>query len=443
MPPGINWLGDNSTKEAKLMNVVEKKQLVYGDVLVVGIDIAKKVQWARIYSPMGVDAIKPFKFHNNREGFLRLESKINEALNITGIQRIVIGMEPTGHYWKPLAYYLMERGYTVVTVNPYHVKKSKELEDNSQTKSDLKDAGTIAGLIQAGRFLHCLLPTGVYAELRNLSTARIQARKLLNSALNQLQAILDEFFPEYTGVFKKVLGMASTWVLRNCPFPQYVLSLTEEELANKLKEASSNRVGLKRAKELQNAARESIGVKEGLVGAYLKLLTIMDRVELAAAEIAQIETALEKALEETGLAEYLLSIPGIGVITASWFLAEVGDLSKFDDWRQIRKLAGLNLVENSSGMRIGSKKVSKRGRSGLRNLLYLASLVLVARNPEFKALYNHFKTRADNPLKKKQALIAISMKLIRVIFALAKNKTVYDPNKVLGDFREAQLQQAA
>jgi len=70
--------GPYLTKEAKLINNVEKKQLVYGDVLVVGIDIAKKVHWARVLGPMGVDVIMPFKFHNTREGFIRLESKINK-----------------------------------------------------------------------------------------------------------------------------------------------------------------------------------------------------------------------------------------------------------------------------------------------------------------------------------------------------------------------------
>lgn len=72
----------------------------------------------------------------------------------------------------------MEREYTVVKVNAYHVKQVKELDDNSQTKSDRKDSSIIAGLIKSGRFLNCLLPTGIYAELLNLSTARIQARKL-------------------------------------------------------------------------------------------------------------------------------------------------------------------------------------------------------------------------------------------------------------------------
>ncbi|WP_243137217.1 IS110 family transposase [Desulfofundulus thermobenzoicus] len=76
---------------------------------------------------------------------------------------------------------------------------------------------------------------------------------------------------------------------------------------------------------------------------------------------------MEKALAKTGLAEYLLSIPGIGVVTAASFLGEVGDLTRYEDWRQIRKLAGYNLTINQSGdSKKGSTKISKRGHSELR-----------------------------------------------------------------------------
>lgn len=57
---------------------------------------------------------------------------------------------------------------------------------------------------------------------------------------------------------------------------------------------------------------------------------------------------MAEALERTGLAAYLLSIPGVGVVTAASFLGEVGDLTRYQDWRQLRKLAGYNLTENSS-----------------------------------------------------------------------------------------------
>lgn len=136
------------------MQKAQKLSLVYGNVLLVGVDVAKKKHFARIHSQIGLDSVKPFQFHNNREGFHRLLSKICEAQSKEKADRVVVGMEPTGHYWKPLARFLQEHGYTVVIVNPYHVKKSKELEDNTQTKSDRKDAGIIVQLVKEGRFLN-------------------------------------------------------------------------------------------------------------------------------------------------------------------------------------------------------------------------------------------------------------------------------------------------
>jgi len=131
------------------------------------------------------------------------------------------------------------------------------------------------------------------------------------------------------------------------------------------------------------------------------------------------------------------------MVTAVSFLGEVGDPTRYEDWRQIRKLAGLNLTENSSGARKGKTGISKRGRPGLRNLLYQASLTLVAKNPQFRALYQHLKTRRENPLKSKQALIVIACKLLRVMFTLVKEKRLYDPEKVLGVYRQQQLRCAA
>ncbi|GAW93405.1 IS110 family transposase, partial [Calderihabitans maritimus] len=129
-----------------------------------------------------LDVVKPFSFQNTKDGFYRLVSKILKAKEIEQASRVVIGMEPTGHYWKPLAWFLTEQGYPVVIVNPLHVKRSKEMEDNSPGKTDRKDAGIIADLVSQGKFQHCILPKGIYAELRNLYVARQQQRRKLNSS---------------------------------------------------------------------------------------------------------------------------------------------------------------------------------------------------------------------------------------------------------------------
>ncbi|MFZ5923973.1 MAG: IS110 family transposase, partial [Bacillota bacterium] len=111
------------------MQKAQKLGLVYGNVLVVGVDVAKKNHFARIHNQMGLDAVKPFRFHNNKEGFYRLLSRICEAQSKEGTGRVVVGMEPTGHYWKPLARFLHDHGYTVVIVNPYHGVVAQDMLD--------------------------------------------------------------------------------------------------------------------------------------------------------------------------------------------------------------------------------------------------------------------------------------------------------------------------
>jgi transposase len=331
----------------------------------------------------------------------------------------------------------------VVTVNPFHVKRAKEFDDNSPTKNDRKDAWVIARRANDGDFFDPYLPEGVYADLRGLTQTRQQHRVKLNQALNQLQAVLDEFFPEFTTVFANPLGQAAMHVLRTHPFPADVLALPTERLASILKEASNRRVGLKRALQLQEAAKDSIGVSEGLQAARLRLRQCLEEVEFWKARLDETEAAMANALQKTGLAPFLLSVPGVGVVTAASLLGEAGDLSRYDDWRQLRKLAGYNLTENSSGQQQSKTHISKRGRPGLRCLLYQAALSLVAKNSQFKALYQYLKTRDQNRLSGKQALVAVACKLLRVLFTLARERRLYDPAKVLGEFRTNQLGLAA
>ena len=81
-----------------------------------------------------------------------------------GMETIIPGMEPTGHYWLNLGAYLQEQGMKPVHVNPHHVKKSKELDDNNPSKNDRKDPKTIAGLVNEGRFSYPYIPTGIYED---------------------------------------------------------------------------------------------------------------------------------------------------------------------------------------------------------------------------------------------------------------------------------------
>ena len=115
----------------------------------------------------------------------------------------------------------------------------------------------------------------------------------------------------------------------------------------------------------------------------------------------------------------------------------------FTSWHQLRKLAGLNLRENSSGQHKGSTRIGKRRRSPLRALLYRAVFQMVAVNADFKLLHQHFKHRVDNPLKPKQSLIALCGKLIRILFTLGTRPVDYSSERALGPVYRQLTNQAA
>lgn len=96
----------------------------------------------------------------------------------------------------------------------------------------------------------------------------------------------------------------------------------------------------------------------------------------------------------------MLSMTGMGVSIVYGFLAEVGDLKNYAYPKQIQKLAGLNLKENSSGKHKWQTRITKMGRSKLRALLFRATMPMVSKNPEFRNLHKHYTTRVNNTLKK-------------------------------------------
>ncbi len=426
-------------------NVNAKIQRITEGTLVVGVDIAKHTHVARSVDWRGIELGKPFTFENTRTGLQRLEQWLEELKRSHGKDYVLIGMEPTGHYWMVLAQHLRERGIPVVHVNPSHVKKSKELDDNSPTKNDVKDALTIARLVKDGRYAEPIVPTGVYAELRGGMNQRERLLEDMHRVKGRIHNWLDRFFPEFVPtVFKEWDGKAALAVLRKAWLPVDISEMDPEVIVHMWREADIKRgVGLKTAKKLVSTAQVSIGLREGSTMARQELQILMCQYDLIQQQLNQLEAQIAKLLAEIPGATQMLRIPGLGLSTVAGFLAEVGDLSLFTSWHQIRKLAGLNLKEDSSGKHKGKTVISKRGRSRLRALLYRGVFILAAKNSEFKLLHQHFKTRVNNPLKPKQSLVALCGKLIRILFTIGTRHVDYDPIRALGPAYRPLINQVA
>ena len=410
---------------------------------IVGIDIAKNVHWAGIILPNGKEIKKSFSFNNNKKGFESLVETVKNVLTMLNLKKAIVGMEPTGHYWKSCARYLKKIDWIkVVTVNPFHVKNAKEFDDNCQTKNDKKDCMTIARLIKDARFFEPYLPEGIWAELRNLSNTRAELVRKQNAVKCRLVAIIDEYFPEYTKVFKNVLSRTSEEILKECPFPEDIKSIGKEELLKHIKKTVKRGYSKKQVEKIYELANESIGTTEGIEGAKFQLNMYMEEAKLLDKQIKMTEQELERQLKETGFYESLISIQGIGIVSAATFVGEVGDINRFDSYEQIRRYAGLNLVENSSGNHKGKTTISKRGRSLLRSILYRMAFTMVNKNKEIKELYKYLTTRKENQLKKKQAIVAVIGKILQIIYAVVTKNEEYKAARVFTQERIEQLKVA-
>ena len=410
---------------------------------IVGIDIAKNVHWAGIILPNGKEIKKSFSFHNNRKGFESLVETVKNVLTMLNFKKAIIGMEPTGHYWKSCARYLNKIEWIkVVTVNPFHVKNAKEFDDNCQTKNDKKDCMTIARLIKDARFFEPYLPEGIWAELRNLSNTRAELVRKQNAVKCRVIATMDEYFPEYTKVFKQILSRTSEEILKECPFPEDIKSKGKEDLLKHIKKTVKRGYSKKQVETIYKLANESIGTMEGTEGAKFQLRMYIEEAKLLEKQIKMTEEELERQLKETGFYESLISIQGIGIVSAATLVGEVGDINRFNSYEQIRRYAGLNLVENSSGNRKGKTTISKRGRSLLRSILYRMAFTMVSKNKEIKELYKYLTTRKENQLKKKQAIIAVIGKIIQIIYAVVTKNEEYKATRVFTQERLEQLKVA-
>lgn len=153
-----------------------------------------------------------------------------------------------------------------------------------------------------------------------------------------------------------------------------------------------------------------------------------------------VTSVMEELTMQIPNADKMLSVNGIGLVTVAGFISEVGDISRFKNPKQIQKYAGFELVENSSGKHKGRTTISKRGRK----IIYQVVLPLIRINQEFGSIYDYYRKRIKNPLKGRQAMIAVGCKLIRVFFASMTKGVVYNGSKMIEDIhRPTQLPQAA
>ena len=399
----------------------KKVREISKETLIVTVDISKVMNVGYCRCQNGID-VKPFGFHNNGQGFKFFWDRITHMKKAHNLKEVVIGFESTGSYGEPLIHYLKKRKVKLVQVNPMHTKRVKELAGNSPNKTDQKDPKVIADIIELGHALTVVLPEGSAAELRRLTHTRERAIQRQVSLYNQLQDLVFIIFPEFLQVMKDVKTKSARFLLEHSPTSQDITKFKLESLTVTLRKISHGQLGEERAKELYEAAKRSVGIKEGRRSILFEIKEILSTIETTERFIAETEKEMSHHLKYIPYSRCILSMKGIGEITVAGLIGEVGDFRKYKTISEVLKLAGLDLFEISSGIHKRQRRISKRGRRLMRKLLFFASLSVVRTGGIMHKQYQRYLERG---MLKMKALIAVSRKLLCLIFVLARDHSEY------------------
>ena len=405
---------------------MEKRQRIGRHTLVIGIDIGSEFNAVCLMDKEGEAFGQYPKIFNSRKGFDYFHTIVEKAKRKRGFTDVLIGMEPTGHYWRKIAFFSKGMGYEVRFVRTTALKHQRELDESSSAKSDLRDAFTIGNIVREGKYIDTIIEDDIFRELRTLSHTRERILRLHIGSTHLLQAVLSDYFPELRKIFWSMKAKGLMALLSIYPFPEDVLKAGLPAIVDLLARSTRNKSHASiKAQRVLRVAKESVGLARVSKADRMRLAITLEEVKQSEEKVKAIEYQIKDLLKQIPIARYILSMPGMGPVSCGVFLGELGNPEHFKHPRQIVKFSGYDPKENDSGLRTGRKIISKKGRWLLRKCLYFMALRAVNRSSFFKAYYEHKKKGFHRPLQKKEAICAIIIKLIRVIFALMRDTRMF------------------
>jgi transposase len=415
--------------DSRLAGFRQLKREIRGSTqhLVVGIDIAKDRHHAFFGTPSGKTLLSRLVFDNSKEGFEKLCFRAEALKTQKGLTDLVFGVEPTADYHKPLGEYLIGHGHKVVFVAGTAVKKNRELLDGRWDKNDTKDAANVADLIVQGKCLFYDLPSLDLRELRSLLSLKRRLKKIEQGYRVRIRNhLIAQYFPEMDDYFTYIEG---PHIVRQCLDPKKLAAFEFGEFTRTV--PSGNGKQKERLGEIYAKASSSIGCAAHPSVAF-EASTLLDGLKGLRLMIRETNKRIAKVCVRFPEYPFLLSIPGFGPDVSAKVLGAIGDPSRFENHRQVLKMAGLDLSADRSGKRTATTPViSKRGKADLRYGLYHSAVVASSGNPHF---IRYFTDKLKGREKEKgittKMRTKLAAKLLVIAWTLMKKKEVFDPDCV-------------
>ena len=388
---------------------------------IVGIDIGKNHHEASIVSPEGKQIGRSLRFATTHKGADSLMSFIFKNI---GNSPCVFGMEATGHYWYPIYSFLKAKGYTIYVINPIQSDSLRKMYIR-QTKNDSIDSFLIAEVIRFGQFGTTSMADENILAMRQLCRYRDSVISSRTEIKLRIGTIMEQIFPEYEKQFSSLWVSTSMGILEKYLTPENIENAPIDELFEIIKDKSHNKLTMKKAISIREAAADTFGIKIAQDAFSFQLKQLIDRMNFLDKQIEALDIEIMKYYEQFDC--YLHTIPGIGIIAAATILAEIGDINRFKSSSALVAFAGIDPTVRQSGEFSSTHNhMSKRGSPYLRHAIFLAATTCSFHNSPLNAYY---KKKRDQGKHHLTATGAVARKLTTVIYAVLRDSKPYEPKK--------------
>ena len=398
-----------------------KRERAQRAAAVVGVD-AGKFSHTLVVRPSGQPDSKPFSFPTTRTGFEAAAAFVRRLVPAEPPATLV-GIEFAGNYGFTLAHFLDRLGFPVVSVLPAHTKRWKDVAHHQPLKTDAKDAGTITDLVAQGHFVGFPFLSPAYAELRYLAAGRERLALLRRGAMTQLRTLLQVVFPEFEAIFPLLTKKTPLILLRAFPTAEDLLGAPKAKVLRVLHTASRGHLGQATYERVVTAARGTLGLPGAQGQLRQEIVLTLARLTLFEQQLRALEAAMVEALSPLPETPCLLSIPRVAPVTAAVFLGSIGDPRAYECGEQILRVAGLSLVERSSGIHRGIPRISKRGRPLLRQAAFMFAVRSITRGGLFRTEYEALCQR--NGGRKMKAVVAVMRSGLRLLYSVARDRRLF------------------
>lgn len=400
--------------------------------LIVGIDIGKEKHHAFFGMPTGRSLYRRFIFSNDREGFDKLTVQISALKVRHNLPEVVIGVEPTAAYHKPLVHFQTKQGFMVVLTTGNAVRNNRELLDGRWDKNDTKDAANIADLLSQGKFQFLEMPSVKIQSLRELLSLRkrlVLERRSLKVRIRN--CLLAKYFPEMDRLYGRNES-ENLAIVRWCLNPDEIASMDYQKFSCMVITRKTGLAQEKRLRTIQSAAGNSIGCPFTPAAAF-EARMLVEKIRQVQESVLQIEKMIEKICTEINGYSHLLTIPGFGPFVSAQVLARIGSPRRFRNRSQVIRLAGYDLNANRSGKTAGAKVpvLSKRGNGELRYALYQAAFVASTHHCVIMEYYtNLLKGREAEKGIKVKMRVKLAAKMLVIAWTLLKKDEDFNPDLI-------------